>query len=253
MSHSPAEYGSMRPYAVAEQEAADFLPAEITAERLPVLVDRAQRRLADARTSAEAIEAHKLGDLAFHHAKLTGAANETQGDCIRIIARAEIMIAREFDAAQARGEVSRGGRPSETVQTSDSLGLDRRRIAEWRDLAEAGEEAVDDAIDEVVREANLTGRNVSKSAVRDRVAGRSAAKPPVEPGPDVPTFNELVGFLCRVPHERMTPEEACEISDPEMIAAIDRYFDQAMPWIEEWSAAWRMVQNAKRPGDGRAA
>jgi hypothetical protein len=238
-----------------DTDASDFLPAEITAERLPALVDRAQRRLAEARTSAEVIEAHKLADLAFHHAKLTGAANETQGDCIRIIARAEIMIAREVDAAQARGEVPVQGRHASHVQGADmsNLGLDRRRVAEWRDLAEAGEEAVDEAIDDAVREANLTGRNLSKSAVRQRVTQRSAPKPPVEPGPDVATFNELVGFLCRVPHERMTPEEACEISDPEMIAAIDRYFDQAMPWIEEWSAAWRMVRNAKRPGDGRAA
>ena len=44
----------------------------------------------------------------------------------------------EIDAGQERGEVARDGRPK-TVQASDSiatplkaLGLDRRRVAEWR-------------------------------------------------------------------------------------------------------------------------
>ncbi len=56
-------------------------------------------------------------------------------------------MAREIDAAQERGEVQTAGgdRKSIIVQTSDNapasiaaLGLDRRRVNEWRDLVEAG-------------------------------------------------------------------------------------------------------------------
>lgn len=78
---------------------------------------------------------------ALHYAKVTGAANEAHADCLRIITRAEIMIAREIDAAQERDEIGKNGvnqYRNESVQTSDTLGLDRRRVAEWRDLAEAG-------------------------------------------------------------------------------------------------------------------
>ena len=98
-----------------------------TADRLPALIDRACTRLAEARTSAEVLEAKHLGDAALHYAKLTGASNEAQADCIRIITRAEIRLAREIDAAQERGEVERAGgdRVSTHVRAADRPARDR--------------------------------------------------------------------------------------------------------------------------------
>jgi hypothetical protein len=54
-------------------------------------------------------------------------------DCLRIIARAEMRMANEIDAARDRGEIAKG-RPSESVQTSDTLGLDRRHVSGWREV-----------------------------------------------------------------------------------------------------------------------
>ena len=59
-----------------------------TNETLPALIDRATQRLRGARTSAEVFEARQLADLALHHARLVGAANETCADCLRIIVEA---------------------------------------------------------------------------------------------------------------------------------------------------------------------
>ena len=52
-------------------------------------------------------------------------------------------MADEYDAGQANGEITANGRPKETVQSSDSLGIDRRRLAEWRATRDAGPEAVE--------------------------------------------------------------------------------------------------------------
>ena len=62
-------------------------------------------------------------------------------------------MAGEIRDAQERGEVARQNRHPGSVRTSDtvpatldSLNLDRRRVAEWRDTAEAGEVVVERAI-----------------------------------------------------------------------------------------------------------
>src|SRR5512147_2113603 len=68
--------------------------------RLPALIDRARSRLAEARTSAEVLEARAAAKAALHYAKLLEAANETQADCLSIIKRAELRMADEIDAAQ---------------------------------------------------------------------------------------------------------------------------------------------------------
>lgn len=146
------------------------LPATI--DRLPLLIDRARTRLAEARSSAEVLESHRLAGAALHYAKVTGAANEAHADCLRIITRAEIRMAREIDAAQERGEVACRGdnpnvRPSDNQTVIADLGIDRRRAAEWREFAYAGDQAVDDAIETAMRAAKANGRTVTKNAVRE--------------------------------------------------------------------------------------
>jgi hypothetical protein len=64
------------------------------------------------------LEVKHVAEAALHYAKVTGAANEAHADCLRIITRAEIRMAREIDAAQERGEVATPGQRS-NVRTSD--------------------------------------------------------------------------------------------------------------------------------------
>jgi hypothetical protein len=122
------------------------------AASLPALIDSAAARLREARTSAEVIEAKAAAEVALHLARVVKATNATHGDCLRIIAHAESRMADEADAAQARGELARAGQHGEAVQTSDSLGLDRRRLAEWRSVRDAGPEAVEAAIAEALQD-----------------------------------------------------------------------------------------------------
>lgn len=119
--------------------------------KLPALIDRARQSLAEARTSAEVLEARAAAQAAYHYAKVVKAANSTKADCLAMIARAELRMADEIDAAQERGEIARadvhGRGIQSSVQTPDTrpvtlaeLGLSRQRVAEWRRLRDAGGE-----------------------------------------------------------------------------------------------------------------
>ena len=78
-------------------------------------------------------------------AGMTRAANETRADCLRIIVRAEMKMANEVDAGQARGEVRRPGRHSNSPGLGE-LEIDSRRLSEWREMRDAGEEVIEEAI-----------------------------------------------------------------------------------------------------------
>ncbi len=146
---------------------------------LPALIDRARTRLAEARSSAEVLEARAAAMAAMHYAKLQKAANETQADCLLLIKRAEIRMADEIDAAQQRGEVATdatgGGRPSKTCPefgqvspaTYDELGISSQRVAEWREMRDAGEAVVDEAIQAALDE----GRAPTNADIQRAVKG----------------------------------------------------------------------------------
>src|SRR5512134_4117942 len=107
---------------------------------LPALIDRARSRLAEARISAEVLEARAAAKAALHYAKLQKAANETQADCLSMIKRAELRMADEIDTAQERGEVAKadgainpgsiqGVRSPDTLPaTYEELGISRQRV-----------------------------------------------------------------------------------------------------------------------------
>jgi phage N-6-adenine-methyltransferase len=109
------------------------------------------------------LEARAAAKAALHYARLQKAANETQADCLAMIKRAEIRMANEIDAAQCKGEVARadihGRGIQSSVRTLDTrpasfgeLGLSRQRVAEWRELRDAGEAVIDEAIQEALDE-----------------------------------------------------------------------------------------------------
>jgi N6-adenosine-specific RNA methylase IME4 len=142
------------------------LPAQATSiENLPAIIDRASSRLMEARSSAEVLEAKAIAEAALHYAKITKAANETHADCIRIITRAEMRMANEIDAAKERGDIKTQS-DNQHVRSSgklgfEDLGIDRRRVSEWRDIRDAGEEVVEGAIQKALAE----GRAPTKSEI----------------------------------------------------------------------------------------
>jgi phage N-6-adenine-methyltransferase len=147
-------------------------------DTLPVLIDRARNRLAEARTSAEVLEARAAAKAALHYARLQKAANETQADCLAMIKRAEIRMADEIDAAQQRGEVARADIHGRGIQSSvrtpdtrpasfEELGFSRQRVAEWRELRDAGEPVIDEAIQEALDE----GRAPTNADIQRAVNG----------------------------------------------------------------------------------
>jgi phage N-6-adenine-methyltransferase len=150
---------------IIEQHAGD--------ERLPALIDRAQQRLIAARSSAEVLEAKGLAEAALHYAKVTKAANDTHADCLRIIVRAEIRMADEIDAGQECGAVaSAGGDPivrrlDNGPTTLAELGVDRRRLEEWRETRNAGMYFVESVIGDVLAD----GRTPTKADIQRAIKG----------------------------------------------------------------------------------
>lgn len=145
------------------------------AANIPALIVRSAARLMQAKSSAEVLEAKGLAQAALHYARVTKAANETHADCLRIITRAECRMANEVDAAQERGELAKPGRPGKIVRTADNLDLDRRRVEEWRDVRDAGEQFVEDVLLAALAEGRTpTKREIinGAKAVRQELEGR---------------------------------------------------------------------------------
>lgn len=161
---------------------------EAAGETLPSLIDRAARTLADAKSSAEVLEAHDMAAVAYDVAKrmtriatakgahdtLIAAAHRTQGDALLIEARAKHRMADEYDSAQARGEIRANGERSflspEKVGFDDA-GLSPRLIHEARQVRDA--EVQDPGIvQRTVEDALERGEEPTKTMVRGAVSRR---------------------------------------------------------------------------------
>jgi phage N-6-adenine-methyltransferase len=168
----------------------------VEARDLPSIIDAVERRLSEARSSAEVLEAKRQAEAALHYSKVCKAANETQADCIRMIVRAEMRMADEIDRGQEQGEVAtrgkhEGNQYSGNVRASDNstitisdLGLSRQRVAEWRRVRDAGQEVVNDAIDGALAQ----GRAPTKSDVKR--AAEEATRSDLTPTPSPSTAPE---------------------------------------------------------------
>lgn len=155
---------------------------------LPVLIDRASRALAGARTSAEILEARDMAGMAYTAAKsaarlakakgahdaLIAAAHRAQADALEIEAGAKRRLADEYDAAQERGEVASkndGDRSSATEylkSTVADLGLTSKDIHEARKIRDA---EVNDPgiIKRTLAEKLKAGEEPTKAALREAV------------------------------------------------------------------------------------
>jgi len=170
---------------------------------LRALVDRAASILANARSSAEILDAREMAGAAYDIAKRTariqrakdahdvliGAAHRAQAHALEIEAQAKHRLADEYDAAQARGEVA-AGRPrsldgGKSFQaTASDLGLRHDEIHDARLIRDAetadpgivrrtlderlarGEEPTRTALRKMVTEAAMRGLRPQRSASR---------------------------------------------------------------------------------------
>lgn len=158
-------------------------------DTLPSLIDRAAAALTGARTSAEVLEARDMARVAYDAARLAGrmaaakkahddviaAVYRAQADAAVIEARAKVRLADEYDAAQARGEVSRGGNPTVVASngwqaTSADLGLRRDEIHEARKIRDA-EAASPGSIEAAASALVERGQEPTKAALRREILG----------------------------------------------------------------------------------
>lgn len=163
------------------------LPSD--ASGLPAVVARASALLDDGDFNNARLlagEIYKHAKSAAHVAKKLRAAEgliqkayRLQADALLIECQAKIRLADEYDAAQERGEASKGGRPKKTVSdengfTSSEAGLTRKEIHEARKLRDA--EKAEPGIAERAIEARLQqGLEPTKTVIRG-IGTRSASK-----------------------------------------------------------------------------
>ncbi|MBP1841992.1 hypothetical protein J2046_000236 [Rhizobium petrolearium] len=128
-----------------------------------------------AQAKTEAAFAEKFGATEALCAK----ARRLQGDALLIETRAKMAIASEWDAAQAAGLVSRGGRPKAVSDgnglTHEDTGLSRKEILEARRLADA-ERGAPGIVERAIAARLAAGLEPSKANLRAAVGTASATK-----------------------------------------------------------------------------
>ena len=182
----------------ATETAAHPVTGEIVAipSTLPGLIDRARMHLELAQTSAEVLQGLKAAKAARHLARLIHATNETQADCLRLVVQAERRMVTELEDGRERGEVAnpednlrRGPDPRDTGVgkiTYADLGLNDRRVAEWRLLASVDADLLEQKIAAVLAEGRApsraellrTARAILNKAENDGTAATEVAVPP---------------------------------------------------------------------------
>lgn len=171
-----------------------------TPERLPDIIDAARNALEGARTSAQVLEARDMAAVAYDAASrftrrkaafdhMTALAMRMQAQALRIEARAKERLAEEYDAAQERGEVSKGGGRPDCVAdanavpaTAADLGLRRDEIHEARKLRDA-ERADPGAIDRSIDQRLASGEAPTRTSLK-RDLGIIKPKPAPPPAPE---------------------------------------------------------------------
>ena len=139
-------------------------------EPLPTIIDRASAKLAEARTSAEVLEARELADIAYHVAQLRNAAIEVHADCVLLIAEAERRIGGELIAGKDRGELAPGHRPKKGWKptTLSDLGITKDQSAGWQDVARTPEPVIKEAIQADVDAGKAPTKTTVRKAVKRR-------------------------------------------------------------------------------------
>ena len=156
---------------------------------LPSLVSEAADQLAEAKTSAEVLEAKTTAGVAYDAAKSAGRIARmkeahddliqkiyrSQAQCVIIEGEAQARLADEYDLAQEKGEVAKAGQPKKsnvaghdnTLKTAD-LGLTRDQIYQARKVRDVLREdptAIEDKVNALVEQ----GLEPTKAAIREQL------------------------------------------------------------------------------------
>lgn len=256
-------------------------------ENLPVMIDRAARSLAAARTAAEVLEirdmAAEVYDQAKRAARLQRAKNahddivarlhRTQADALEIEAAAKRRLADEYDAAVGAGEVAgHGGARNFKVPdgnlepTAADLGLSRKSILEARQIRDA-EAAHPGIVRRTLDVALSEGREPSKSVLRRalaeradvRIASRSEDRPSDREDPDRIDRKRLNGQIWMRLREGLSalsnlprPVDVVRAVSGQKVAIVDAHLAQAVRWLREFDNVWN--ERCKAAADaGQAA
>lgn len=237
---------------------------ETAVATLPALIDRAVSVLANARTSAEVLEARDLAGLAYDAAKravrfgrakqahddLIAAALRAQADAHTIEAEAKRRLADEYDAAQERGEVAtrdttlRHGPdvPKQNIgtPTAADLGLSHKDIHEARLIRDA-EKASPGIVRRTLDEALAVGKEPSRAEVRRVVLPLARPERPA-------TATATRGRAAICERVRAAVLALAGLPPAAEVAAYFKGTDAAITvadrlpavaaWIEEFRAAW---------------
>lgn len=171
-----------------------------TSDSLPALIDRAAKALADAKDSAEVLEARDMARVAYDAAKSAGRlakakqAHDTvlsqvyraQADALMIEARAKMRLAEEYDAAKEAGEVAghggnRGNQHVAKVANSDlatisDIGLTKQEVSEARHIRDA-EKAEPGIAQRAVNAMLERGEEPTKAKLNREIFNKPKPKP----------------------------------------------------------------------------
>lgn len=179
-----------------QYEQSSVLAAPVkTTDSLPALIDRAAKALADAKDSAEVLEARDMARVAYDAAKSAGRlakakqAHDTvlsqvyraQADALMIEARAKMRLAEEYDAAQERGEVATKGKPINVPDgnikaTAAEIGISRKEIHEARQVRDA-EKAEPGIAQRAVDAMVARGEEPTKAKLNREIFSKPKPKP----------------------------------------------------------------------------
>jgi hypothetical protein len=146
---------------------------------------------ADASIAYEKItQAERLAKARHAHGETIAALRAMAADMLLLEAGADIRLANEYDAAQARGELqSRGGdRVSSKVRNADfgptvsDMGISKQRMSEARQLRDA-EKAKPGSIKRALDAEVQAGRTPTRAAVKRAIKPEPVIAEPVRPEP----------------------------------------------------------------------
>lgn len=161
---------------------------------LVALIEDAANTLNGAHSAAEILDARDKATLVYDAAKraarlaqakdahntVIAAAHRLQADALEIEAGAKRRLADEYDAAQERGEVAKGGQHraasnGNSRATTADIGLSRKAIHEAREIRDA-EEADPGIVRRTLDEAIESGEEPTRAKVKRAVKAKSKRK-----------------------------------------------------------------------------
>ena len=170
-------------------------------ERLPRLIEQASTALANAKTAAEVLDAKRQADAVYSvaktaerfakikdaHATVIAACRKAMADALVIEAQAQVRLADEYDAAQARGDVHRAGQPKKRIIPNENnslaiedTGLTSKQVHEARIVRDA-EHKAPGIVRKTVQEKLQANKEPTRADVKRAVSATVAPKHDVRP------------------------------------------------------------------------